>query len=85
MSDNIINIVVSDKSPLIQVGLKTLFGCDKRFALVATAVDGVQFMEEIGRIDFDIGIIGWEMPGLNGRGVLKNMANINGPTPKIIV
>ena len=25
------------------------------------------------------------MPGLNGRGVLKNMANINGPTPKIIV
>lgn len=82
---NIINIVVSDKSPLIQVGLRTLFGCDKRFALVATAVDGEQFMEEIGRIDFDIGIIGWEMPCLNGRGVLKEMANINGPTPKIIV
>jgi two-component system, NarL family, nitrate/nitrite response regulator NarL len=81
----IINIVVSDKSPLIQVGLRTLFGCDKRFALVATAVDGEQFMEEIGCIDFDIGIIGWEMPYLNGRGVLKKMANINGPTPKIIV
>ena len=80
-----IDIVVSDKSPLIQVGLGTLFGCDKRFALVATAADGEQFMEEIGRISFDIGIIGWEMPYLNGRGVLKEMANINGPTPKIIV
>ena len=81
----IINIVVSDKSPLIQVGLRTLFGCDKRFALVATAVDGDQFMEEIGRVDFDIGIIGWEMPSLNGRGVLKRMANLKGPIPKIIV
>ena len=82
---DIINIVVSDKSPLIQVGLRTLFSCDKRFALVATAVDGEQFMEEIGRIDFDIGIIGWEMPYLNGRGVLKEMANVDGPIPKIIV
>ena len=86
LSDNgTIDIVVSDKSPLIQVGLGTLFGCDKRFALVATAADGEQFMKEIGRISFDIGIIGWEMPYLNGRGVLKEMANINGPTPKIIV
>ena len=82
---NIIKIVVSDKSPLIQVGLRTLFGCDKRFALVATAVDGEQFMKEIGRVDFDIGIIGWEMPSLNGRGVLKEMAKIIGPTPKIII
>ena len=86
MSDkDTIDIVVSDKSPLIQVGLRTLFGCDKRFALVATAADGEQFMEEIGRIRFDIGIIGWEMPYLNGRGVLKEMANVNGPMPKIIV
>ena len=35
-------------------------------------------MEEIGRINFDIGIIGWEMPYLNGRGVLKRMADIKG-------
>ncbi len=81
----IIKIVVSDKSPLIQVGLRTLFGCDKRFALVGTAEDGEQFMEEIGRINFDIGIIGWEMPYLNGRGVLKRMADIKGTAPKIIV
>ena len=80
-----IDIVVADKSPLIQVGLGTLFDSDERFALVATAADGLLFMEAIGRIKFDIGIIGWEMPYLNGRGVLKEMANIKGPTPKIIV
>ena len=80
-----IDIVISDKSPLIQVGLVTLFDSDERFALVATAADGKLFMEAIGRIKFDIGIIGWEMPYLNGRGVLKKMANIKGPTPKIIV
>ena len=34
---------------------------------------------------FDIGIIGWEMPFLNGRGVLKELANIDRQTPKIIV
>lgn len=80
-----IDIVVSDKSPLIQVGLGTLFGNDERFALVATAADGEQFLDVIDRIKFDIGIIGWEMPFLNGRGVLKEMAHLTGPTPKIIV
>ncbi len=80
-----IDIVVSDKSPLIQVGLATLFDGDDRFALKATASDGERFLEAIQRLDFDIGIIGWVMPYLNGKGVLKKMLEIEGSKPKIIV
>ena len=82
---NTIDIVVADKSPLIQGGLATLLDGDDRFALIATAADGERFLEAIERMKFDIGIIGWDMPYLDGRGVLKKMAESPGPTPRIIV
>lgn len=80
-----IDIVVADKSPLIQGGLANLLDSDDRFALIATAADGERFLEAIERMSFDIGIIGWDMPYLDGRGVLKKMVEIEGPTPRIII
>ncbi len=80
-----IDIVVADKSPLIQGGLANLLDGDDRFALIATAADGERFLEAIERMSFDIGIIGWDMPYLDGRGVLKKMAEMAGPLPRIII
>lgn len=80
-----IDIVIADKSPLIQGGLANLFENDERFQLIATAADGERFQEAIRRMKFDIGIIGWDMPYLDGRGVLKALRNSTGPTPRIII
>ncbi len=80
-----IDIVVADKSPLIQSGLANLLDSDERFALIATAADGERFLEAIERMSFDIGIIGWDMPYLDGRGVLKKMVEMTDPTPRIII
>tara|TARA_B100001964_G_scaffold195191_1_gene219115 strand:+ start:317 stop:949 length:633 start_codon:yes stop_codon:yes gene_type:complete len=80
-----IDIVVADKSPLIQAGLASLLDNDDRFALIATAADGERFLEAIERMSFDVGIIGWNMPYLDGRGVLKKMVEMTGPTPRIII
>lgn len=83
--NNTIDIVVADKSPLIQGGLAALLDGDERFTLVATAADGERFLEAIDRLSFDIGIIGWDMPYLDGRGVLKKMTEMQGVTPRIII
>lgn len=85
LDTNTIDIVVADKSPLIQGGLTKLFDGDERFALIATTADGERFFEAIERMKFDVGIIGWDMPYLDGRGVLKRMIQFRGPAPKIIV
>jgi len=88
MSDNgktTIDIVVADKSPMIQGGLANLIDGDDRLALLATAADGERFLEAVDRMCFDIGIIGWDMPYLDGRGVLKALGAIEEATPRIIV
>ncbi len=80
-----IQIVVADKSPLVQAGLTHLFGNDDRFELVAMAPDGERFMEAVERKAFHVGIIGWDMPGLDGRGVLEAVKTLGPDAPRIIV
>ncbi len=79
-----IDIVVADKSPLVQNGLAQLFENDPQFTLVATAADGDRFMEAVSRLNFDIGIIGWNMPYMGGRAVLQELKKRE-KAPRIVV
>ncbi|HEY0838481.1 MAG TPA: response regulator transcription factor [Azospirillum sp.] len=75
-----IDIVVADKSPLVLRALVRLFEEDERFNLLATASDGERFLEACRRFPFTVGVIGWEMPFLSGRGVLERLkARAGGP------
>ncbi|MBD3661930.1 MAG: response regulator transcription factor [Arenibacter algicola] len=81
-----IDVVVADKSPLLLTGLVELFDQDERFNLVATAADGERFMEALERLRFDVGVIGWNMPYLNGQGVLQALQQReNERLPRIVV
>lgn len=79
-----IDIVIAEKSPLVQAGLERLFANDERFTILATAADGERFMEAVQRLCFDVGIIGWNLPYLDGRGVLEGLRGRDNP-PRIIV
>ncbi|MBL4748666.1 MAG: response regulator transcription factor [Magnetovibrio sp.] len=80
-----VEVVVADKSPLILSGLATLLDNDDRFNLVATAADGERFMEALERFTFDVAIIGWNMPYLNGQAVLQNLQKREGLQPRVII
>ncbi|MCH7693584.1 MAG: response regulator transcription factor [Proteobacteria bacterium] len=77
-------VVIADKSPLVQTGLGRLFGEDDRFTVLATATDGERFMEAVDRLSFDIGVIGWNMPYMDGRAVLQALRERADP-PRIVV
>ena len=79
-----IDVVIADKSPLVQSGLEQLFSDDDRFTVVAVAADGERFMEAVNRLYFDVGIVGWNMPFLDGRGVLESLNN-RPDSPRIVV
>ncbi|HEY0837156.1 MAG TPA: response regulator transcription factor [Azospirillum sp.] len=79
-----IDVVVADKSPLVLRALARLFEDDERFNLLATASDGERFLEAVGRFPFRIGVIGWEMPFLDGRGVLARL-KVRPGSPRIVV
>ena len=79
-----IELVIADKNPVIQTGLRHIFESDERFRVVAVATDGERFMEAVEQLPFDVGIIGWEMPYLGGRGVLSKLREVSNP-PRVIV
>ncbi|KAF0143584.1 MAG: response regulator, partial [Rhodospirillaceae bacterium] len=72
------------KNPLLQSGLIKLFASDARFNLLAMAADGERFLAAVEKFSFDVGLIGWEMPCLDGRGVLIAMRN-HPNAPRMIV
>ena len=79
-----IDIVVADKSPLVLAGLTQMFAADDRFNVVATAADGERFMEAVRRLTFDVGVIGWEMPFMDGARVLDELSGMPN-RPRIVV
>ncbi len=84
-----VDVVIADKNPLVLTGLKQLFAEDKRFRVVATATDGERFLAAVERLPFDVGVIGWVMPYVDGAGILKTLrerpAGGETPTPRIVV
>jgi len=74
-----IDIVVAEKNPLLQAGLAKLFKGKERFKVVGMVDDGAAFLREIERTRCDVGVIGWEMPNLDGKGVLTAMRGRAGP------
>lgn len=79
-----IDIVIAEKNPLLQSSLVKLFAGDDRFCLVAATADGERFLEAVERLPFDVGIVGWEMPYLDGRGVLQALRG-RADSPRVIV
>jgi two-component system nitrate/nitrite response regulator NarP len=68
-----IEIVIAEKNPLLMSSLIKLFAGDDRFTLVATTPDGERFLSAVERLSFEVGIIGWEMPYMDGREVLRSL------------
>jgi two-component system nitrate/nitrite response regulator NarP len=79
-----IAIIIAEKNPLLQSSLIKLFASDERFDVAAVTSDGQQFLETIEKARFDVGVIGWEMPHLDGRGVLQSLRGRT-DVPRLIV
>ncbi|CAA7619854.1 response regulator transcription factor [Magnetospirillum sp. SS-4] len=77
-------IVIAEKNPLLQSSLVKLFDCDDRFKVATVVNDGERFLETADSVPFDVGIIGWEMPNIDGRGVLQSLRG-RVDAPRLIV
>ncbi|TAN69455.1 MAG: response regulator transcription factor [Magnetospirillum sp.] len=79
-----ISVVIAEKSPLLQASLVGLFAEDPRFCQVRMTSDGQDFVDAVMAEPFDVGVIGWEMPNLDGRGVLQALRGVVG-APRVVV
>jgi len=79
-----IEVAVCDKSPLILAGLEKLLSDDPRFNLVLKASDGEEFLEAARTPIFSVAVIGWQLPTLHARDVLRALSRQTS-APKIVI
>ncbi|PPD46277.1 MAG: DNA-binding response regulator [Methylocystis sp.] len=79
-----ISVAIADKSPLILAGLDKLLSDDKRFNLVLKVTDGEEFLDAARQQKFAIAVIGWQLPTLHARDVLRALSR-QVSAPKIVV
>jgi len=80
----VIDVAIADKSPLILAGLEKLLSDDKRFNLVSRSTDGEEFLEAARQPNFSIAVIGWQLPTMHAREVLRALSR-QAQAPKIVV
>ena len=79
-----IDVIMAEKNPLLQSSLLKLFAGDERFNVVGLAGDGERFLGAVARLRCDVGVIGWDMPVIDGRGILQSLRG-QANAPRILV
>lgn len=79
-----VSVFVADKSSLVRAGLQGLLNEDNRFELVGLAENGADFIDVLDRQQFQVAVIGWVMPTMDGRSVLESLRERPG-APRIVI
>ena len=70
-----IRVLLADDHPVVATGLKQLITADREFEVVGTCLNGDEALTAIRRLMPSIALIDLSMPGTNGLGVLKAVAD----------
>lgn len=76
MSD-VIGVLLADDHPVVRRGLKATIEEDAILRVVAEAADGNDALRQIVELKPDVAILDIDMPGLNGLGVARELAEKN--------
>jgi len=78
-----VRVVIAEKNPLLQAGLSQLIAGKQRYRVAGVVGDGEALLRLLTSTPCEVAIIGWEMPRLDGRGVLTSTRGRE--WPRIIV
>jgi len=79
-----INVLIANRYPLVEQGLRKVVGRLRGFKVVACCSDGVSCLEALRSLRPDIAIIDISMPGLTGAEILS-IVNAEGGATRVIV
>jgi DNA-binding NarL/FixJ family response regulator len=79
-----IRILLVDDHEIVRRGIAGLLNSDKRFLVVAEAVDGDEALSRLEKIEADVAILDLAMPGKNGVETIRSIA-ASFPGTKMVV
>jgi DNA-binding NarL/FixJ family response regulator len=71
---DVIRVLLADDHPVVRRGLKATIEEDERLRVIAEAADGREALQKIFDLKPEIAILDIDMPGLNGLGVARELA-----------
>jgi DNA-binding NarL/FixJ family response regulator len=74
---DMIRVLLADDHPVVRRGLKATIEEDERLRVIAEAADGTEALQKIFDLKPEIAILDIDMPGLNGLGVARELAQQN--------
>lgn len=77
-------VVVADKNPVVQAGLRDFLKDDERYDVVSIVSDGASFIKACAETSVAIGIVGWALPDMTGGDLLSLVKQQKLPTRVII-
>ena len=78
------SIVIADKNPVVQAGLREVVRGNNRYKVIDVVGDGAGFIKACAGAKVEIGIIGWALPDMSGGDVLAVLKQQKLPTRVII-
>ena len=68
-----VNILIADDHPVVRQGLRQMLTADSRLSVVGEAKDGHEALALARKVDWDVAILDYSMPGRSGLEVLGEM------------
>ncbi|HEU0290866.1 MAG TPA: response regulator transcription factor [Burkholderiales bacterium] len=66
-------ILIADDHPVVRHGLKQILAADSDMTVVGEAKNGIEALELARKVDWDVAILDYSMPGRNGLDVLSEI------------
>jgi two-component system invasion response regulator UvrY len=82
---NELNILIADDHPLVRQGLKQLLGSETDMAVVGEAKNADEALDLARKLDWDVLILDYSMPGGNGLMVLKELIHAHPRRPVLVL
>ncbi|MBI3043073.1 MAG: response regulator transcription factor [Betaproteobacteria bacterium] len=66
-------VLIADDHPVVRHGLKQILAAESNMTVVGEATNGIEALELARKLDWDVAILDYSMPGRNGLDVLNEM------------
>lgn len=79
------NIIIADDHTVVRQGLKQILAAEPDMQVVGEAKDFGETLEVVGKVDWDVLVLDYSMPGDNGLRVLKEIKHAYPRRPVLIL
>jgi DNA-binding NarL/FixJ family response regulator len=80
-----IRIIIADDHPVVREGLKQIISQSKEMTVVDEALDGSEVLEKLDKVECDVLMLDFEMPGRDGFDVLKDIQRLRPELPVLML